>query len=159
MQVPFGLEDVDLTTISVVSVFRRQERTARSATIVVISRFGDDPEALPFPGLVGTQDAAAVPHGGVVEAAVFVVPLAPLAGDMTSEELTGRLPGSLEGFEGTRGGDNAPEIEQGILGSILAHVVSPVRDTLLLTVCSAVSDVMGAAITTAATPTVHHAAS
>src|SRR4051794_13258322 len=45
----------------------------------VVHRLGDDPELLPLPGLVGAEDATAIHQGGVVEALVLVIEVAPVA--------------------------------------------------------------------------------
>src|SRR5262249_34284657 len=91
------------------SVFRGQEQRCAEAMTLVISRLGDDPEALVLVGHVGAEDAGAVPHGCVVVPAVFVVQVAPVADHVAGEELMWLLPGSLEGYQGTRGGDDPPE--------------------------------------------------
>ena len=89
----------------------------------LVGRLGDDPEPLPLAGLVRRQDAAAVDQGGVVEAAVLFVEVAPVAGDVTGEELIRRLTGFVEGMEGTGGATIRPRLN--FLVSCLTHVVAP----------------------------------
>ena len=122
--------EVDLTTVSVVSGRTGEagwdQYSSGSKIVVAVSqpdlvdRLGDDPEPLPLAGLVGAEDAAAVDQGGVVEAAVLVVEVAPVAGDVAGEELIRRLPGFVEGVEGSGRADDPPEAE--LLGvSCLTH--------------------------------------
>ena len=94
----------------------RRRVGAETATLV-ISRLGDDPDPLTLAGLVGRQDAAAVDHGSIIEAAIFLVEVAPVAGDVASEELIRRLTGILEGVEGTGRGDDPTEAE--LLGGLI----------------------------------------
>ena len=85
---------------------------------LVVRRLGDDPEPLPLAGCVRRQDAAPIDHGSVIEAAIFVVEITPVAGEMPYEKLVGRLSGILEGFEGTRRGDDLTGMKFGFGGLI-----------------------------------------
>ena len=73
----------------------------RCCEAVIVRRLRDDPEPLPLAGCVRRQDAAPIDHGSVVEAAVFLVEITPVARQMPYEKLMGLLTGILEGFEGT----------------------------------------------------------
>jgi hypothetical protein len=77
----------------------------------VISGLGDDPDPRSFSGLVRAQEAATVDHGGVVQALVFLVEIAPVAPRVSDQELMGLLTGNLEGFKGTGRGDDLTEVE------------------------------------------------
>src|SRR5450759_1540099 len=96
---PFELQDVDLTLVSVVSVrsvvLGFQYRCAVAETDFV-GRFRDDPKTLTLPGRVRREEAAAISQSSVVEAAVFMVEVAPVASDVAGEELIHRLTGFLE---------------------------------------------------------------
>ena len=83
---------------------------------------------------VRRQDAAPVDYGSVIEAAIFVVEITPVAGQMPYENSLGRLSGILEGFEGTRRGDDPTWGELGFVVSFMTHVVAPVWDLWLFTV-------------------------
>jgi hypothetical protein len=79
---PFELQDVDLTLVSVVSVrsvvLGFQYRCAVAETDFV-GRFRDDPKTLTLPGRVRREEAAAVNQGGIVEVAILIVEVAPVA--------------------------------------------------------------------------------
>ncbi len=101
---------------------------------VIVCRFRNDPEALPLAGLVSTQEAAAIDERGVVQLAVFLVKVAPIARQMPHDELLGLLPGILEGLKGTGSGHNLTWLKLGILGLVQTHFVSPEWDLWLFTV-------------------------
>lgn len=77
----------------------RSEQTGRVTQPNLVDRLGDHPQLLTLAGLVCAQKAAAVDQGGVVEALVIVVEVAPVAGDVPGEELTCRLTGNLKGMQ------------------------------------------------------------
>ena len=91
-----GTEDEPLGSI----LLWLQDRCCEAIALVV-SRFSDDPEALVLGGRVSTQEAAAVDQCGIVQLAVFMVEVAPVAGEMPYEKLVGRLSGIPDGIEGT----------------------------------------------------------
>jgi len=95
---------------------------------VVVSRLRDDPQPLPLAGCVRRQDAAPIDHGSVIEAAIFVVEVAPVAGEMPYEKLVGRVSGILEGFERTRRGDDLTGVKFGFGSLVQTHFVSPEWD-------------------------------
>src|SRR5271165_2439960 len=91
----------------------------------LVDRLGDDPDPFPLPGRVRRQDAAAVDDGGVVEVAIFVIEVAPVAGHVTCEELTGLLPGVMKCVESTGCGDDPPEAEQRFVSLSMTHGLAP----------------------------------
>jgi hypothetical protein len=88
-----------------------------------VHSLGDDPDSLPFAGLVGAQESAAVDEGVVVSVAVVFIEVTPIAGDVAGQELTCLLTRIPKGFKGTRRGDNSSEAK--LLGLIVTHVIAP----------------------------------
>src|SRR5271157_1428271 len=121
-------------------MLRREKKGCAETATLVISRLGDYPDPLPLAGRVRRQDAAPIDYGGVIQAAVFVIEVAPVAIQMAGQELIGRLSGILEGFEGTRCCDDLTGVTFGFGGLIYAHEVAPIWDLWLFTVGSVVSD-------------------
>ena len=70
--------------------------------------------------------------GGIVSLAVFVIEVAPIAGDVAGKELTCLLTGIPKGLQGSRRGNDPTERE--LLGLVVTHFVSPDWDMLLFTV-------------------------
>jgi hypothetical protein len=104
-----------------------------------ISRLGDDPNPHAFVRGVGGQNPTAVAQGKVIELAILVVKLTPIAGYVASQELHWCLPSILKGSQCARCSYDLTEIEEWYFGLILAHLVVPLWDLLLFTSSSVVS--------------------
>ena len=90
------------------SILRRQQKTTRSSSAVVVSRLRDDPQALILAGRVRRQDAAPIDHGSVIEAAIFCVEDHPSRQTDALRETRGasvRHSGGLRGHQAWRRSD------------------------------------------------------
>src|SRR4051794_13321790 len=91
------------------SVFARQQNRRRRSVVPIIHRFGDDPELYTERRVVGGEKAGAVDQRLFVRLLVLVADIAPVASCVPLKELSGRLMGVFEDFEGTRRCDDLPE--------------------------------------------------
>lgn len=75
----------------------------------IIDRLRDDPQLLADARAIGREKAGALDQGLVVESSVFIADLTPIASGVALKELSSRLSGFFERFEGTGRGEALTE--------------------------------------------------